>query len=241
MRILITGARGNLGTKLRHHLAARYDLVLTSRHSGGDQTIRPADLRVWDPAWVSLFAGVEVVVHLAANSNHRALWSELVATNIDMVLNVYEAAVVNHVSRVIFASSNHVLSGYREGAVPSLNSSTPPWPGNAYGATKLVGERIGKHFGERHRISSINVRIGWNRRNRNVPGPDGDDWGRWMWLSDRDYHHLMECCLLAPVSIKWAIINGVSNNSGSPWDLIEAKALVGYRPQDDAFDVRWRE
>lgn len=241
MRVLITGARGNLGTKLRRHLTGRYQLVLTSRHSGGDQAITSADLGVWDPAWVSLFAGIDVVVHLAANPNHRAPWPELVAPNIDMVLNVYHASVVNHVSRVIFASSNHVLSGYREGELVALGSSTPPRPGNPYGATKLTSERIGKHFSERHGISSINVRIGWNRRGKNVTGPDNDAWSRWMWLSDRDYCQLMECCILAPVSLRWAVINGVSNNSGSPWKLDEAKALVGYCPQDDAFEVRQGE
>ena len=241
LRILITGARRNLGAKLRHRLTTRYELILTSHHSGGNRKIKAADLRVWDPAWVSPFGRVDVVVHLAANSNHRASWPDLIAPNIDMVLNVYQAAVVNHVSRVIFASSNHVLSGYRERATPTLGSGTPPWPGNAYGATKLAGERIRKHFSERHRLSSINVRIGWNCRRNNRPGPDLDDCARWMWLSDSDYCHLMECCILAPPSVKRAIINGVSNNAGSPWDLIEAQALVGYRPQDDAYEVCWRE
>ena len=237
VRVLITGARGNLGAKLHHHLTGRYELVLTSHHSDGDSRIHAADLRVWDPGWVSLFARVDVVVHLAANPNRRATWPELVAPNIDMVLNVYEAAVVNGVSRVIFASSNHVLSSYRDSTLPVLGSSTPPRPGNAYGATKLAGERIGKHFSERHQLSSINVRIGWNRRGRNRPDPDTDDWARWMWLSNRDFCHLMERCILAPLSVKWVIMNGVSNNAGSPWDLSEARAFVGYYPQDDAFNV----
>jgi nucleoside-diphosphate-sugar epimerase len=240
MRVLITGAGGNLGTKLRYYLSGAYELVLTSLHPRGDPSIQPADLSVWDKRWVGVFAGVDVVIHLAANPSPQAAWADLVPANVDMVLNVCEACVANDVGRLVFASSNHVMSGYRRNEVPRLRSDTPPCPGNPYGATKLIGERIGKNFSDRYGVSSINVRIGWNRRGRkHVPGPDMDDWGRKMWLSDRDYCQLMECCINAPSTLQWTIINGVSNNTGTKWDLSEARELVGYHPQDNAFDPRW--
>ena len=59
----------------------------------------------------------------------------LIAANIDMLLNVYEACTTAGVSRLIFASSNHVMSGYRDTAIPVLRSDTPPNPGNPYGAS----------------------------------------------------------------------------------------------------------
>lgn len=242
MRILITGAAGNLGGKLRHHLEGRYELVLLSRHSRGDEKIQEADLSLWQASWVRSFEKVDALVHLAANPDPNAPWRNLVKPNIDMLLNVYEAAVEHGVKRLVFASSNHVMSGYRGGAIPSLRSDTPPHPGNPYGATKLFGERIGKSFSERHGISSINVRIGWNQRgSKNIPTPSMGDWGRWMWLSDRDYCQLMECCIKAPEAPRWIIINGISNNAGSPWDLSEARRQVGYQPRDDAFDPQWKD
>ena len=240
MRILITGAGGNLGAKLTRHLQGRYDVVLLGGPAQGDNTAVRFDLGVWDEAWTALFDKVEVVVHLAANPSPDAAWSELISPNIDMVLNTYEVCVAGGVSRVVFASSNHVMSGYRNDEIPVFLSDTPPNPGDPYGATKLMGDRIGKSYSERHDISSVNVRIDWNRRDQaNLPGPDMGDRGRQMWLSDRDYCQLMECCITASRSLKWAVINGVSNNTGSRWSLAEAAEQVGYEPVDDAFDPNW--
>jgi nucleoside-diphosphate-sugar epimerase len=239
MRILITGAAGNLGTKLRHHLSRRHRLRLVSLHPGGEAEIQHADLSSWDQRWVDLFEGVDTVVHLAANANHMAAWADLVRPNIDMVLNVYQACVMFAVPRVIFASSNHVLSGYRDSDLPFLSSSAPPCPGNPYGASKLMGEHIGRHFSDRHGISSINVRIGWNLKGSGkIPPSSEEDWHRKMWLSDRDYCHLIDCCIDAPRDLRWAVINGVSNNAGTSWDLCEARDLIGYCPKDDAFDTQ---
>ncbi len=236
MHILITGAGGKLGSRLRHYLEGRYDLLLTSPDARREPEMHPADLSIWNEEWDCLLEGIGTVIHLAANPSPKAPCEGLVSPNIDMVLNVYEAAVAQGVGRVVFASSNHVMSGYRTSKTPILRSDTPPNPGNAYGASKLFGERIGRSFSDRHGISSINVRIGWYGPE---PNPDMDDWDRQMWLSDTDYCHLMKCCIEADPSIRWAVINGVSKNTASRWDLSEARRLVGYSPQDDAFDPRW--
>lgn len=236
MRILITGAGGNLGGKLRRFLKARHELVLLSRHARGDADICVADLSVWNEAWVCLFEQVDVVVHLAAIANPHASWATLVSPNVDMVLNIYGACLEKRVRRVVFASSNHVMSGYRGSDLPLFRSDTPPCPGNPYGASKLFGEHIGKSFSERHDISSINVRIGWNLRGLdNRATPESGEWERAVWLSDRDYCQLMDCCINASASLKWAVINGTSTNTGTPWDLTEARDLVGYVPKDNAF------
>ncbi|HEU5408225.1 MAG TPA: hypothetical protein VFU48_10690, partial [Nitrospira sp.] len=65
--VLITGASGNLGAKLRLHLQGRYQLSLLDCDPRGDEAILQADLSVWDMRWVELFRGVDVVVHLAAD------------------------------------------------------------------------------------------------------------------------------------------------------------------------------
>lgn len=239
MRVLITGAGGNLGGKLRRYLEDRHELVLLSRSSRGDAAIHAADLTVWSDAWTRLFADVDVVVHLAANPSPRASWAELVGPNIDMVLHVYTACAFNSVRRVVFASSNHVLGGYSDALPPLLRGDTPPWPDSPYGATKLMGERIGKSFSERYGISSINVRIGMNRKDGTAPGAGMDEWQRRMWLSDGDYCRLMECCINAPLSVRCAVINGMSANTGMSWDLAEARALLGYAPEDNAYDAKW--
>jgi hypothetical protein len=54
-----------------------------------------------------------------------------------------------------------------------------------------------------------------------------------MWLSNRDYCHLMERCLLADLPGPFAVVNGMSANTGMRWDLDATRRLLGYEPQDD--------
>jgi hypothetical protein len=43
----------------------------------------------------------------------------------------------------------------------------------------------------------------------------------------------MECCLRADPSLRFAVLNGMSANTGMRWDLSATRRLVGYQPQDD--------
>ena len=54
-----------------------------------------------------------------------------------------------------------------------------------------------------------------------------------MWLSNRDFCQLMERCIEADPGIRFAVVNGMSANTGMRWDLEYTKKLVGYEPQDD--------
>ena len=54
-----------------------------------------------------------------------------------------------------------------------------------------------------------------------------------MWLSNRDYCHLMDCCLQADAALRFAILHGMSANTGMRWDLETTRRLVGYQPRDD--------
>src|SRR5437763_875208 len=112
--VLITGAAGNLGSKLRRHLEGRFDLRLLDVDPRGDSAIVRADLSRWDAAWVDHFCNVDVVVHLAADATAQQTWPKLIGPNVDAVANVFEAAGQEAVDRVVFASSNHVMGGYKD-------------------------------------------------------------------------------------------------------------------------------
>jgi uronate dehydrogenase len=247
--ILITGASGNLGSKLRQHLHGRYDLRLIDRNAAGDSAVVEADLSHWNPKWTSLFQGCQAVVHLAADPTASQEWPALITPNIDATLHVFHAAAMASVPRVIFASSNHVMGGYKDDPEPALlTAGLEPRPGSnylvqgqlrnsrAYGATKLFGERAGKCFADWYGRTFIAVRFGWVRPNGNraedIP-KDREAWFRLMWLSDRDYCQLMECCIRAEVPPGFHVINGMSANTGMRWDLTPARTLVGFSPQDD--------
>lgn len=247
--VLITGAAGNLGTKLRLHLEGRYALRLLDRDPRGDPAIVLADLSRWDERWVANFAGVDTVVHLAADPRAHVGWTDLVGPNVDALLHVFHAAARQGVRRVIFASSNHVMGGYADAAESAaLTPETPPRPGaryvsqgehrdsTPYGSAKLFGERLGKSFAEVHGLSVIAVRIGWVRPGENraedVPLERGP-WFRLMWLSNRDYGQLMERCIEAAPELRFAVLNGMSANTGMRWDIALTRKVVGYEPLDD--------
>jgi hypothetical protein len=59
-----------------------------------------------------------------------------------------------------------------------------------------------------------------------------------MWLSDRDFLHLMDRCLMAELPERFLIVNGMSNNSGMRWDLSHARAALKYEPQDNIESLR---
>jgi uronate dehydrogenase len=247
-KVLITGAAGNLGGKLRRHLEGRYPLRLLDRDPGGDPAIVAADLSSWEQRWADSFQGIDVVFHLAADPTAHQSWPNLIGPNLDAVVHVFQAAVRANVRRVVYASSNHVMGGYKDDPEPFLlTTELPPRPGaryavngeprdsTAYAAAKLFGERLGKCFAEAHPLSVLAVRIGWVRpgENRAADVPPGREWFRLMWLSNRDYCHLMERCLLAEGTPPFAVLNGMSANTGMRWDLGATRRLVGYSPQDD--------
>lgn len=247
--VLITGAAGNLGAKLRHHLQDRYELRLLDKDPRGDAAIRQADLSVWDSKWVEQFRDVDVVVHLAADPTAQQSWPNLLAPNVDAVVYAFQAAVKGGVRRFVYASSNHVLGGYSDDPEPArLTAQTPPRPGaryvvrgeqrdsTPYGSAKLFGERLGRCFAESDGLEVIAVRLGWVRpganRAEDIP-PERGPWFRLMWLSNRDFCQLMECCLIADLPERFVVVNGMSANTGMRWDIEPARRLLGYQPRDD--------
>lgn len=243
--VLITGAAGNLGAKLAAHLLGRTRLMLVDRV--GSEQVQAADLSQWGD-WTAHFAGVEAVIHLAGNPVAYHDWPELIGPNVDAMLNMYEAAAANGVRRVIFASSNHVMGGYQDGPPIPITESLSPKPGlryfadgaerfsGAYAATKLLGERVGRQYATTRALEVIAVRIGWVWRGINKPHdlpPERGEWFRRMWLSDRDFLHLMERCLTAPLPAPFLAVNGMSANTGMRWDLTTVRSVLGYVPQDD--------
>ena len=236
-RILVTGAAGHLGGKLLRHLSEAGHLVtgLDLMAKTGAEPVHAADQCRLDSAVQSHFEGQDVVVHLAADRSPVSQWDTVVPNNIDAVLNVFEAARRARVARVVFASSNWVLGGYRFRR-NRLQADTVPNPVNPYGMSKLMGERIGAHFAAAHGITVICTRIGWTQwTHDNQPGAHlaMGAWGQQMWLSDRDFLNGMAAAATAPTQ-GFAIVNLMSDNPGMRWSLDETRRVLGFSPIDGA-------
>ena len=111
-KVLITGISGLIGGLLRRQLVSEGGYQLTGLNRRLVEGVRSfqgnvADLDGIRPA----FEGVEVVVHLAAELPPTE-WEEQLATNIVGTYNVYEAARLSGVKRVVFVSSGATVNGF---------------------------------------------------------------------------------------------------------------------------------
>ena len=141
------------------------------------------------------------------------------------------------------------MGGYQDSRQPKLlTSELPVRPGAhwtedgrprdsiPYAATKLMGERLGKCYADIYGMSVIVARIGVVAPGRNLAARIAQEmspWFRMGWLSNRDCCQLLTCCIEADPSIGFAVVNGVSANTGMRWDIDAARELLGYEPLDD--------
>lgn len=143
--ILITGSEGLVGGALRAFLEARSREVAGLDLSAADN--ENGDIR--DPERVrDAVAGCRGVVHLAAVS--RVLWGERApgdcfAVNVGGLRNVLDTAGSEAAEPwVLFASSREVYGRPRR--LPATEE-TPLRPVNAYGRSKVEGERLVREAG----------------------------------------------------------------------------------------------
>jgi NAD+ dependent glucose-6-phosphate dehydrogenase len=234
--VLITGACGNIGRKLRAAWADTYDMVLIDRTAADDDAdVIRADLSILDDDWITHFHGVDTVVHLAANGNEFAPWDDLIGPNLDALANVFNAAALAGVERLIFASSNHVMGEYHGQGDGPITVKMPPSPDGPYAVTKLVGERLGRSLARAFDMTVIALRLGWIQDGKNRPETLPHEWARMMWLSNADLVRLFDCAVEAEIEDRsYVVVNGMSCNHGMRWDLSDAAELLGFLPKDDA-------
>ncbi len=236
-KVLITGAAGNIGTKLRNAFKDKYDLILLDKKRLNAPNSIRADLGIYDNNWVRHFANVSHVIHLAANPFEDAGWQELIPDNIDAVLNICQACVEKSVERLIFASSCHTMGGYRDKKCELITADMEPIPDCDYGASKLIGERICKSYSDRYPLSVICLRIGWVPREDKMPGINTSLWLKSLWLSNRDLVQVFEKAIEAK-NIKFRILYAMSNNEGMNWDLRTTMKTLNYKPVDRIYKLK---
>jgi nucleoside-diphosphate-sugar epimerase len=244
-RVLITGMSGLIGRLLRRHLEQRggYHLTALNRRSvEGVESVQAdiSDLQSIVPA----FQGQEVVVHLAASLGFTD-WEQALSANIVGAYNVYEAARLAGVKRVVFASSGSTVRGIerippydalttgRYGEVPEQFAKVTHeavQPTDIYGASKVWGEAIGRYFSDAHGLSVLCVRIGWVGQDDHPKTPRQVS----LYLSHRDVLQILERCIEAPPELAYDIFFATSNNRWGYRDLGHARQVLGYEPQDSA-------
>jgi nucleoside-diphosphate-sugar epimerase len=233
-KVLVTGATGNIGSYFAEHCHDRYELRLMVRDDDDAQKVKEfGEVVTGDIANLEemkkLCAGIDTVLHLAANASPDATWDELLTPNIVGAYNMCVAAKTAGCRRLIYASSIHAASGYP--ADVQVKTSEPVNPGDLYGVTKCFGEALGRYFAEKEGLSVIALRIGafqpieTAQQEENIGLIDA-------FVSQRDLTQLITRCI-DDERLQFAIFNGLSNNRFKRLDISAARELVGYEPQDD--------
>jgi NAD+ dependent glucose-6-phosphate dehydrogenase len=232
---VVTGSRGNLGGKLTAALRDRYSLRCLDVR-GGDGAFT-ADLGSYDESWARQFRGAESVLHFAGAPLPTTPWADAHRGNIVATGNVLRASREHAVRRVIFASSNQIMAGYRFADV-LVSTEMPPAPLNPYAVSKLFCEEAGRAFAAETGISFIALRIGNILPAENMPHPGMGIgiWGQQMWLSNRDFLDGVQAAIDV-TDVPFAVLNLVSNNPGMRWDLSETKRVLGFFPKDGHVSV----
>lgn len=228
-RILITGAGGEIGRALRAGLYGCYPLLRLldiapqeAAHAG--EELLSADITGLD-AMRAAFEDIDCVVHLAGVPRENT-WEAILPNNIVGTYNVFEAARLQRVRRVIFASSNHAVGYHR--ASRKIDTGVLPRPDSRYGVSKVFGEALGRMYADKYGLSVACLRIGSFREEPQ------DARQLSTWISPRDMVQLVRRCIDAP-AYHYLIVYGVSANTRSRWINPNADFL-GYQPQDNAED-----
>lgn len=230
MKVLLTGADGQIGTHLAPHLRERHHVRLAwwdpAAPPGRPDWARPGDdVRLADlsdrDAVRPVVRGVDAVVHVPGRRGATASWDELLRLNVPGFHNIFEEAAASGVRRVVLASSAHVTGGWLREGPAVLDPGVPVRPDSLCAVTDVFGEAVGRLVSDRWGLSVICLRLG---RVTAEPGRDAAD----AWLSPRDLRRLVDCALAAPV--RFGVYNGVSACPGTPWDLTATERDLGYRP-----------
>ena len=230
-RVLITGAAGGIGRRLRRLLrgvypALRLSDIATPDDLAADEEFIAADLGDF-AAVERAVSGVDGIVHLGGMSVEND-WETILHANIIGTRNLFEAARRQGIERVVFASSNHAVGFYPRRR--RIGTNAPVRPDSRYGVSKAFGEAMGALYADKHGLRVLNIRIG------NVDDRPVDKRRLAIWIHPEDLVQLVRIGLEHP-ELHYEIVYGASDNERCWWDNAAAFRL-GYRPRWRAEDYR---
>lgn len=175
-KVVVTGAAGFIGSTLSDRLRAaghrvvgidgfvdNYAEARKRSHLSGllaDPGFELVEGMLESLDLQSMFAGVDVVFHLAALPGVRSSWGRSFEAysshNVYATQRVLEAALHAGVRRVVFASSSSVYGDTRE--VP-MHEEAREMPHSPYGVTKLAAEHLARLYHRNFGLDTVSLRF----------------------------------------------------------------------------------
>src|SRR5438309_5059021 len=207
------------------------------------------------------FRGADAVIHCAyvsapgldanawLDNSHAKFWAEY--QNMALAYNVYRTALEEGVRRVVVASSNHAADYYERliwaDRLEMVTPDMPPRSDNWYGWAKAAYELLGFVFATGQvggrKLETVQWRIGGPRDDDIDHVKPGDlkvlHRALGAYLSRRDQVQqairMVEAENIADEhGVPFLIVYGISGNTHRFWSLANAKAKIGYAPEDDS-------
>ncbi|MEX0284212.1 MAG: NAD-dependent epimerase/dehydratase family protein [Paracoccaceae bacterium] len=227
-KLVLTGAAGKLGTQLRGPLAAMAEELVSTDIAEAPGPLAPNER--WVPADLAdktamhdLIDGADMVVHFGAIGD-EGTFEQVLGPNIVGAYNVWEAARLTGVQRIVYASSIHAVGMYPK--TEAIGVDVPHRADGFYGIAKCFAEDVARMYWEKSGVESVCLRI-----LSCTPEPVNTR-ALGSWLSYGDLVRLVTASITTPIT-GFTVAYGVSNNDRCPVDN-SAAAFLGYKPQDNA-------
>jgi len=251
-RIVVTGASGKAGravvrTLLEHdHAVLAVDVVSPTEPSA--PTLR-ADLTEYGQT-VECLAGQDAVVHLAAIPASGIRTEETTfRTNMLSTYNVFEAARLVGLHRVVWASSETILGLPFEREQPAyapIDEDHPAYPESSYAVSKVLSEELGRQLYRWTGTPYVALRFSnimephdyesfpsyWN-------DPNLRRWNLWGYVDARDVAESCRLALEAEIGAEHFIVAAADTvmNRPSRELMAEVYPAVPYQPTAGDFDT----
>ncbi|MEM9206839.1 MAG: NAD(P)-dependent oxidoreductase [Pseudomonadota bacterium] len=226
-KLLITGAAGGVAQLILPHIGhlaktmRLSDLIEPEEIPEGAEFVT-CDLGSEDDV-NDLVAGCDGIINLGGRSTEDS-FANLLTPNIVGIHNLYEAARLNGMPRIVQASSNHAIGFYRQGE--RINAKALTRPDSWYGVTKVYGEAVASMYFEKFGQETAIIRIG------SCFEKPLDYRMFATWLAPQDFASMLTRIFEVP-RLGCPIIYGVSNNKVCWWDNSQVQYL-GWAPAESS-------
>lgn len=252
MKVVVTGSSGKAGRAVVADLLEHgHDVLAADAVAPAEPATASllADLTDFGQT-VECLAGTEAVVHLAAiPASGIRTEDETFRTNMLSTFNVFEAARVLGLARVVWASSETILGLPFEREQPAyapIDEEHPLYPESSYALSKLLSEELGRQF---HRWNGT-PHVGLRFSNIMEPGDYErfpsfwEDarlrrWNLWSYVDARDVAAGCRLALEADVGAEHFIVAASDTVMNRPSRELMAEVFpsVPYRLTEGDFDT----